>query len=349
MRETQPEHDEEIQAFGRWIVSPNSRRRGIGSSNGATQCDFIPPSEIQSHLKAGHRVEDLLNSLFGKEDGRTIDADVVREHYLRPFAILLCIGEGPMIKHFIHYPSLQDHRLPYRGCPEDFPLSPDPTFFERFQNQQWQFCAAELEYNRNIYLHKEEILPIIDKREIGHGGNAVIYKIVVHEEYDRLVPQRWELPVRLNLSTFGYLLIEIMQESSSHPLHTYVLKTYRGPDAKEQHLAESQAFMNLRHDDKPTPCVIGYYGSFINIDDDVYNIILEFADRGNLEDYMKAVEPPSSVADMVEFWDRLFSITHGLAFIHGTPGGNNAGIPVLLGYVLFIPVLIFLPRRFSPL
>ena len=94
--------------------------------------------------------------------------------------------------------------------------------------------------------------------------------------------------------------------------------------------------MNLRHNDKPTPCVIGYYGSFINIDDDVYNIILEFADKGNLEDYMKAVQPPSSIKDMVDFWDGLFSITHGLAFIHGMPGNSEESMPVLLGYVTTI-------------
>ena len=208
MRDTQPEYDEEIQAFLRWIASPDSRRRGIGSSSRATQCEFIPPSEVQRYLNAGHRVECLLQSLFGKDDSRAMNAGIVREHYLRPFAILLCIGEGLMIQHFIHYPSLQDHRLPYRGCPQDFPFSPDPTFFERFQNEQWKFCAVEFEYNTNLHLHKEEILPITHIKEIGRGGNAVIHKIVVHEEYDKLVPQRWELPVRFHLPLFHYLPVD---------------------------------------------------------------------------------------------------------------------------------------------
>ena len=47
----------------------------------------------------------------------------------------------------------------------------------------------------NLHLHKEEILPIIYKEEIGHGGNGIIYKIVVDEEYNKLVPQRWKMPV----------------------------------------------------------------------------------------------------------------------------------------------------------
>ena len=49
----------------------------------------------------------------------------------------------------------------------------------------------------NLHLHKEEILPIIHKEEIGHGGNAVIFKITVDEEYNKLVPQRWKMPVWL--------------------------------------------------------------------------------------------------------------------------------------------------------
>ena len=196
MPETQPDQDDEIQAFRRWIASSKTRRPGVGGSSHNTRCDFIPPSAVKEYLGANHRVEGLLTSLFGKEAIRTIDAEVVREHYVRPLAILLLIGEGPMIKHFVQYRSLQDHRLPYRNRPEDFPFSKDQSFFERFHNNQWQFCAADLEYNMNVHLHKEEILPIIHKEEIGCGGNAIIFKIVVDEEYNKLVPQRWKMPVR---------------------------------------------------------------------------------------------------------------------------------------------------------
>ena len=198
MCEIQPEQDDEVQAFHRWISSSETRRTGIGGSSHVTQCGFIPPSAVKEYLGANRRVEDLLTSLFGRE-ASSIDAEVIREHYIRPLAILLVIGEGPMIKHFVQYLSLQDHRLPYRSRPEDFPFSSHSNFFERFHNQQWQFCAADLEYNMNLHLHKEEILPITDKQEIGRGGNAVIFKISVDEEYNKLVPQRWKMPVRLEL------------------------------------------------------------------------------------------------------------------------------------------------------
>ncbi|KAL8702872.1 MAG: hypothetical protein Q9201_003963 [Fulgogasparrea decipioides] len=314
MPEAQPEQDNEIQAFRRWNEA--TRRPGIGGSNHASECGFTPLTAVKEYLGANQRIETLLASLFGSESTR-VNAEVVREHYLRTLAVLLLIGEGPMIKHFVQYRSLRDHRLPYRSRPEDFPFSPDPNFFDRFHNQQWQFCAADLEYNMDVYLHKEEILPIISREEIGQGGNAVIFKITVDPEYNKLVPKHWKVP-----------------ERPTELLDTFVLKTYRGPDAKEQHRAEQDAFMRLRHARQPTPFVVAYYGSFI--DDETYNIILEYADGGNLEDFMKSTPQPSTPEDMIQFWDRLCSITHGLSFIHGVPSRHPASFPAFLGYIQFI-------------
>ena len=94
--------------------------------------------------------------------------------------------------------------------------------------------------------------------------------------------------------------------------------------------------MNLRYDSKPSPFVVAYYGSFI--DDDTYNTFLEYADRGNLEDFMKTTPEPSTGEEMIEFWDRLCSISHGLALIHGTPASAPTGTSVLLGYVRHPPI-----------
>ena len=197
MSQIQHDQDDEIQAFHRWSKSSKTRRPGIGGSSHATRCDFIPSSAVKEYLGANDRVEGLLASLFDKETIKTIDAEFIRRHLLRTLAILLLIGEGPMIKYFIQYQSLQDHRLPYRSRPLDFPSSSSPNFFDRFHNHQWQFCATDLEYNMNVRLHKEQILPIVHKEEIGRGGNGTISKVVVDEEYNRLVPPRWKMPVRL--------------------------------------------------------------------------------------------------------------------------------------------------------
>lgn len=195
MRETHSEEDVEIQAFWKWTTSPNTRRPGIGGSSHGTERHFIPQAAVKDYLGAPGRVEDLLAAIFRHEKSNTIDADVVRQHYLRPLAVLLLIGKGPMIKHFVQYPGLQDQYLPFRSRTDDFPFSVDATFFEKFFKKQWQFCATDLEYNFLLRLREEEILPITHKEEVGHGGNAVVFKIKVHEEYNKLVPQNWKMPV----------------------------------------------------------------------------------------------------------------------------------------------------------
>lgn len=130
----------------------------------------------------------------------------------------------------------------------------------------------------------------------------------------------------------------IQWERPSRLRNTFVLKTYRGPDAKDQYRQEQDAFLKLRHGNKPTPFVIAYYGSFV--DDGTCNILLEYADRGNLEDFMKATTKPSTVEDMIQIWDRLCSITHGLSYIHGLPAGPPTRFPNLLGYVRSSPLLV---------
>ena len=197
MREDHAEQDEEIQAFWKWVKASETRRSGVGGSSHVTRCDFIPPSAVNEYLGAQGRVEGLLGSIFRHETSSimAINTEGIRRHYLRSLAVLLLIGKGPMIKHFVQYTSLQDQHLPHRSRPEDFPFSSDASFFHEFFKQQWQFCAMDLEYNMNLHLHEEEILPITHKEEVGHGGNAVIYKIEVHENYNKLVPQHWKMPV----------------------------------------------------------------------------------------------------------------------------------------------------------
>ena len=190
MPESQAEHDSEIQAFWRWYST--APRRGIGGPCHAAQYDFIPYSAVQEYLGASQRVEGLLGAVRAEK----VDAQYVREHYLRTLAILILIGQGSMINHFVRYSSLMDKRLPFRTRPEDFPHSYDAKFFDNFHGKQWQFCVTDLEYNMDLHLHKEEILPIIEKEEIGRGGNATVFKIVVASEYNKLVPHRLKTPVR---------------------------------------------------------------------------------------------------------------------------------------------------------
>lgn len=187
----QGEDHSEIQAFWRWYENTRARCLGIGGPDHAAQRNFIPLSAVQQYLGASQCVEGLLAALCAEN----VEAQTVREHYLRTLAILILIGKGHMIKHFVRYHSLKDERLPFRTRPEDFPHSSDAKFFDKFRRKQWQFCVTDLEYNMDLHLHKEEILPIVEKEEIGRGGNATVFKIVIASEYNKLVPHHMMTPV----------------------------------------------------------------------------------------------------------------------------------------------------------
>ena len=118
-----------------------------------------------------------------------------------------------------------------------------------------------------------------------------------------------------------------MQERPFNLRNTFVQKTYRGPDARQQYHAERNAYLKITQKNAPPPFIIAYYGSFI--DEDTFNIILEYADRRNLEDFMKNTGQPSTVEDMIELWDRLGCITHGLACIHGITDGEHGSVTSL--------------------
>ena len=110
-------------------------------------------------------------------------------HYLRPFAIVLRIGEGRMICQFVNHKSLQDDQLPHTRKPSEFPTSTRPDIWATFRQEQWAFYALTLEYSRVRNIGPDEILPINQKNKNAKGGSPVTYKIPVDEDYDKLVPR----------------------------------------------------------------------------------------------------------------------------------------------------------------
>ncbi len=190
---TPVQHNDTVQAFHTWRRSSKARLLGIGGPDLETVCPFIPRSNLEEYFQEHHRLENLLTAVCDSD--AAVDPNYVRDHYLQSFATLLCIGQGPLICHFQQYNSLRDQKLPHRSRPDDFPIT-TPDIFEDFKNAQWQFCASKLEYGMNDRFKEEDILPIIRKEEIGSGGSAIIYKIVVDAEYNSLRPQGSVIPVR---------------------------------------------------------------------------------------------------------------------------------------------------------
>ena len=101
----------------------------------------------------------------------------------------------------------------------------------------------------------------------------------------------------------------------------FILKRYLTKDAEEAYYQEVNGFRNLRHCES----IISFYGSYIHGDE--YNILLEFADKGSLEEYFKKETPPSRGEDIIKFWDHLFQLIKAMKAIHSNRG--------------FVPIIIF--------
>ena len=107
------------------------------------------------------------------------------------------------------------------------------------------------------------------------------------------------------------------------------MKTYRTPEAAKYFENETNAFIQLRYGDKPPANIIEFYGSFVR--EGTYNIILEYADRRTLDDYMRDTPEPTSISEISTFWEQLFAVLRGLVQIHGTQRSATDGPNILLG------------------
>ncbi|KAL8919647.1 MAG: hypothetical protein Q9208_006679 [Pyrenodesmia sp. 3 TL-2023] len=318
MAQSYAQHSDALQAFHRWRLSAEAQTPGLWGGNLDTT-SFIPQSKLEAYLTSHHCVETLLDVVLDGKERPAVAADYIRRYYLRTFAILLCIDEAHWIYNFQQYRSLRDEKMPYDTRPADFPYTGNSNLFERFQAAQWQFCAMPFQYDMKDRFKRQEILPITSKREIGRGGSATIFQIV----------------------------------SSQQPNpNTFVLKTYKGDEAERNHKIEREAYINLRLAGRPSPNIVAFYGSFIQ--DSSYNLILEYADRGNLETFMKRTPKPESVEEVLFFLDRLVNIVHGVQCIHGRIGNTGSASQVLNGLFSWhqdikpANILVFGGHRGSP-
>lgn len=184
---SQPDHDTYIQDFLKWSKSPHTFRIGCGGFENEEERKYIPLKELRERLNR-RSVEDLLGALFDNGERLAPDVDVIISHYLRPFAILLGIGEGRMIYQFVRHKTLEDDRLPLLQKPSEFPSSTRGDIWAAFRQEQWAFCALTLEYNMGLRIGPDDILPINHKEKIAEGGSSITYKILVDRDYDKLVP-----------------------------------------------------------------------------------------------------------------------------------------------------------------
>lgn len=90
----------------------------------------------------------------------------------------------------------------------------------------------------------------------------------------------------------------------------FVLRQYALKASERAYRDEVNGFRSVKNSDS----IIRFYGSYIH--GDTFNTLLEYADKGSLEDYFTREAPPSRGGDIVKFWDSMFQLIKGLKAIH---------------------------------
>jgi serine/threonine protein kinase len=93
---------------------------------------------------------------------------------------------------------------------------------------------------------------------------------------------------------------------------TFALKTYKGHSAEKTWSREVRAFEKLR--DTNTTDIIGFYTAFKH--GDMCNIILEYADKGTLAEFLRGTTPPSEGQEVFRLWKGIFGLMKGLHDLH---------------------------------
>ncbi|CAG8952521.1 hypothetical protein HYFRA_00009625 [Hymenoscyphus fraxineus] len=291
---------------------------------------FTPISAVTSHLEEDGRLEDILDALFQPDGGP--EADILLPNYVAIFCILIEIGKGTAIEHFVRQ-GLNDKHLPFdpQHAPADFPPdTSDGTFYQRFCEMQWRFCVPDFERGVERVFHNRSLLPIVKKRAVAEGGSAKLFEIEVHSSYNKLRPESC---------------------AKDDPIaDVFAVKTYYTPDAERYYKTEVEAFRKLKRSQPHNPHLISFFGSYIH--SGTYNIILEFADQGSLEQYFQTIDPPSKIEDISKLWASLFGIIKGIDSIHNVELAKpNAGFGILNGYHQDIKprnILVFSNNSSSP-
>ncbi|KAL8714967.1 MAG: hypothetical protein Q9225_006475 [Loekoesia sp. 1 TL-2023] len=169
---------------------------------------------------------------------------------------------------------------------------------------------------------------------IPSGASAAISRIEIHPDYDQLHDEK----VRSIFDGVWNVIVDIIKDPNAQNSHTYALKTYETPQAEAYYKAERNAFDALSSAaNRQENNIISYYGSFTRVnakrEDISFNTILEFAEYGTLEDFMKNTDPPSTAEGSITFWERFLEVTRGLAVIHGrAPTDARMEDAILLGW-----------------
>lgn len=101
---------------------------------------FMPIKHVEAYFTASdsRRLNKILMEVF-KTEYPPVDSELILREHTAIFCILLRMGQGRQIEHFVRYEELSDRRLPFDEShpPREFPtVGSEPDFLHRFIDKQ---------------------------------------------------------------------------------------------------------------------------------------------------------------------------------------------------------------------
>jgi hypothetical protein len=297
---TQPSLD--ILHLRSWIRENSVLAYNV-SRNAATSPDyaFIPGNVVEEYFRnQSHgnyqRTKALLVDTFGA--GYRNNPKTIGQNCPRVFCILVSLGKQRYIAQFERSERLWDKSLPFdpRAPPESFPRDPDdPDFYKNFVREQWRFCAYTFSGNPNAVVEDgARILPFTWMDCPKSGGSSTVWRARIHVAYDN----------------FDHDQIKRLKPDF------YAVKSYKRAAAQANYERETQAFEQLTRSGLiQKDGIIEFYGGFQY--NGTFNVVLEYAVGGTLNEYLHEKQTPGSVLEAIAFWSSLFNLLLALWRIHG--------------------------------
>ncbi|KAK4208644.1 hypothetical protein QBC37DRAFT_296262 [Rhypophila decipiens] len=230
------------------------------------------------------------------------------------FAILLKLDCGHLIhifqQHF-HDNSLDAviHRNILNQELEDSNLEYPADILEQFDQERWAFCPAKIEHMHNhtkAFYGGHWILPFCAREAINEGGTAHVDRVLLQQD---LVPDDVEFKEELE----GYEYVD----KKFGKCYQFAIKSFR---AEAQNIFQTE--ISNFHGIKSLPGVVKYFGHYKieDYDDDnilrtTHNILLEYGDL-DLDEYLAVQYPPVLNAEIIAFWEDIFSVATTLDKLH---------------------------------
>lgn len=255
--------------------------------------EFIPLSRPGDYLKKSRRMFRLLEEVAPQ---CTVSPQTVQNFYPQIFTILLQMGQGSYITKFVRNRCTDDN-LPTLEGPALLKFFNNETMAREFEQRKWAICvpAFDSALLEDTYYNPDEILPITKRTKISDcGGSAIIYRIEIHPDHNRLRSRQKP------------------ESSNSFQPNTYALKVFRGSNAEIPYLKEYRAFKRIRDAQAD---IVGFLGAFRH--GSSYNIILEYADGGDLENHFKSVIPPPTQVERRKVWNNLQRLLYAVIELQG--------------------------------